>query len=62
MQDFTTACESGDLKFAKQLYYSSPSIDLNLHYDNYFSTACDNGHLNIAQWLHELNVYSPIWP
>ena len=57
---FINACEYGNLKLAKKIYFSE-DIDLyecEMEYDdNVFIMACCEGKLKVAQWLYSLGGF-----
>ena len=42
---FETACETGNLKLAKDLLYKYPNINISSNNEYSFSYACKNNHL-----------------
>jgi hypothetical protein len=55
-EQFTTACTSGNLEEAKQIYANhSKYIDIHDYTDYPFCYCCEHGYLHIAQWLYSID-------
>jgi len=53
-EQFTNACEGGDLEKAKELLENNPNINISAENEQAFRWACYNGQLHVAKWLLSL--------